>query len=128
MRRRGGKFMRHKVRMLVAVAMLALAFLASCSRAPDLPPTPSTMSARALQAGCLAFQEFSGELRGQPTENDFQKFASSTDNYDVVFRESEKSFSFTFRIKPYQGRRVFDGVSTFEVDKVDLKVIKTRSL
>jgi hypothetical protein len=120
--------MRDQVRTLAAVAMLSLVFLASCSRVSDLSPMPSTMSVRALQAGCLALQKFSGELRGQPTENDFQKFASSTDNYDVVFRESEESFSFTFRIKPYQGRRVFDGVSTFEVDKVDLKVIKTRSL
>ncbi len=86
------------------------------------------MSARELQAGCLALQKFSGELKGQATENDFQKFASSTDNYDVVFRESEKSFSFTFRIKPYQGRRVFDGVSTYTVDKAGLTVVKTRSL
>jgi hypothetical protein len=45
-----------------------------------------------------------------------------------VFQENDRSFSFTFRIKRYQGRRVFDGTSTYEVDKAKMSVVKTRSL
>jgi len=89
---------------------------------------PYTMSGRALQAACLALERFSTDIKKQPAENDFQKFATSVDNYDVVFRESDRSFSFTFRIKTYRGRLVLDGVSTYEVNKADLEVVKTRSL
>lgn len=120
--------MRQRRGYLAAVAILTLALVASCSSPPDLPVMPYTMSGRALQAGCLALQRFSNELRAQPAETDFQKFGASTDNYDVVFRENERSFSFTFRIKRYQGRRVFDGTSTYEVDRANMSVVKTRSL
>ena len=84
------------------------------------------MSARALQAGSIAFQTFANELAAEKVGNDFQKFGASTDNYDVVFRESEETFSFTFRLRPYRGGPVMDGVLTYEISKADLKVTKTR--
>jgi len=86
------------------------------------------MSGRALQAGCLALERFTAEIKAHPAKTDFQKFGTFMENYEVVFRESDRSFFVTFRIKPYRGRVVLDGISTYEVNKDDLTVVRTRSL
>jgi hypothetical protein len=80
------------------------------------------MSADALKAGAVAYDAFASKIRDLGAENDFQKFAASPENYDVLFLENDGAYYFAFRIRRYRGRFPLDGGLTFRVDKSSGKV------
>jgi hypothetical protein len=105
--------------------VMGLCYLTACSKTLAPPMTPASRSVQELRAGYAALQQFSQDLGARPVKNDFQKFASSPDNYYVSVQENEGSFVYTFTIKSYQNRPVLDGVLAHEVNKSDLKVART---
>ncbi|WP_445145073.1 hypothetical protein [Dyella sp. Tek66A03] len=108
------------------VLTVALVCLGSCSRTAAPPVQAGVHSVQELRAGCVALEQFAKDLQVQPAENDFQRFAAAPYNYTFQVRETDSSFVFTFTIKPYQGRRVFDGISSYEVGRADMKIVKIR--
>jgi len=83
------------------------------------------MSADALRARTLAYEAFAARKGGHHADNDFQKFAASPKNYDMLFLENSDAYYFAFRIRRYHGRIPKDGELTFKVDKSSEKVSMT---
>jgi hypothetical protein len=109
-----------------AVLIITLACLTSCSRLHAPPDQPGARQVQELRAGCVALERFAKDLQAQRPENDFQRFAAAPDNYTFQERETDDLFVFTFTIKPFQGRPVLDGVSTYEVAKSDMKIVNVK--
>jgi hypothetical protein len=106
------------------LAILFFACLASCSKSAAPRNHLGARSVQELSAGCVALEQFAKDLPKTPVKNEFQRFAESPYNYTFEEKETDSSFIFTFTINPYQGRRVFGGVSAYEVSKSDMKVVR----
>ncbi len=104
--------------------------LTACAK-NEPPPVQSGVwsgDVKELRASCTALERFARELRTQPAGNDFQRFAASPDNYTFGVTEDRDSYTITFAIRPFHGRRAHDGVSVYKVDKADMNMVKVRSL
>jgi hypothetical protein len=120
--------MRHRLNHLIALSAFVLLVVASCTDSHRLSTQNATMPAQALRAGGIAYQVFVSELgKEKKADTEFAQFASSADNYDVKFGESGQAFSFTFKLRPFHGRSVKDGWSTYEVGKSGWKVSKNQT-
>jgi hypothetical protein len=107
------------------IALMGLSLLLSVSCTDSRRPlaAATTVQAKALKAGGLAYQAFEQTLsKEKKSTGEFGNFVSSVDNYDVAVEDKEDSFLFIFKVKPFHGRILKDGWYTFSVSKNDWKV------
>ena len=107
------------------IALMGLSLLLSVSCTDSRRPlaAATTVQAKALKAGGLAYQAFEQMLsKEKKSTGEFGNFVSSVDNYDVAVEDKGDSFLFIFKVKPFHGRILKDGWYTFSVSKNDWKV------
>jgi hypothetical protein len=111
----------------IAFVSLLLISASSCAESNQPTSADATIAADALKAGGIAYQRFAQTLLSEKkSDGEFGKFISSTDNYEVTFKDSGDTFSFTFKLKPFHGRLPKDGWITYAVGKADWVAVEIK--
>lgn len=119
-----GSKMNFKKALFTLFFLLLVLALLICVRRKNDEKFMDHLPANALRGGGIAYAILGDLLDKSITDNDFTKFANNPDNYEVVIKEDQDSFTYTFFLKTYRGRPVLDGVITFKVNKKNWKVVR----
>lgn len=100
---------------LKGLVLLTGCIVLSCCAKPEV--STSKIPAASLKYASAVYSKFESELRNDPKDNDFVKFASDPRNYNTTIVTGSHSVTFIFTLNPYHGRRALDGRIKYRVSE-----------